>query len=341
MTTATPLRPEALEDFEDFDPDGFPGAVPLSRTLRDGDSGTDAACLHVDTLTGLATADLPKREYVLAPIMPEKSLVMIYAQRGGAKTLFATAIGMAVSTGGTFLRWKADRPRRVLLVDGEMPAELMQERIRTMIAGADKPVSDPDMFRILSMDRQALGQSVNLAKAEDQARIDALLDGVDLLILDNISTLVSGGRENDAESWDTMQPWLLQLRRRGVSVLLVAHAGRGENARGTSKREDVLDTVIQLRRPDDYDPVEGARCEVRLTKARGVFGDAAAPFEAKLETRDGADFWSATTVTDLNFEAVLDLSKSGKSVREIEADLGISKSRVSRIQSKLKEEGRL
>ena len=338
MTFVTVERPEALEDFEDYDE---AGAVPLSRTPREGDSGTAGEAFHIDTLTGLATADLPKREHVLAPIMPEKSLVMIFAQRGGCKTLFASAMGLAVATGGSFLRWTADRPRRVLLVDGEMPAELMQERIRTMMAGADKPLTDPDMYRILSMDRQALGQSVNLAKAEDQARIDALLDGVDLLILDNISTLVSGGRENDAESWDTMQPWLLQLRRRGVSVLLVAHAGRGENARGTSKREDVLDTVIQLRRPDDYDPEEGARCEVRLTKARGVFGDAAAPFVAKLETRDGADFWSATTVTDLNFEAVLDLSKSGKSIRDIETDLGISRSRVQRIQTKLREEGRL
>lgn len=338
MTFVTVERPEALEDFEEYDE---PGAVPLSHTPRQRDSGTGGETLHIDTLSDLATADLPKREYVLAPILPARSLAMLFAQRGVGKTYVGLGMGYAAATGGRFLRWTADQPRNVLLIDGEMPAELLQERIRSMMAGGDKPLLDPSRFRIVSMDRQALGQSINLAKAEDQARIDALLDGVDLLILDNISTLVSGGRENDAESWDTMQPWLLQLRRRGVSVLLVAHAGRGENARGTSKREDVLDTVIQLRRPDDYDPEEGARFEVRLTKARGVFGDAAAPFVAKLETRDGADYWSATTVTDLNFEAVLDLSKSGRSVREIEADLGISKSRVSRIQSKLKEEGRL
>ena len=100
--------------------------------------------------------------------------------------------------------------------------------------------------------------------------MEAELDGVELVVFDNLSTLVSAGRENDAESWDAMQAWLLHLRRRGVSVLMIHHAGRGDNARGTSKREDVLDTVIHLKRPEDYMTTEGARFEVHLTKARGV-----------------------------------------------------------------------
>ena len=55
---------------------------------------------------------------------------------------------------------------------------------------------------------------------------NASLIGIDLMILDNISTLVSSGRENDAESWNEMQAWLLRLRRQGKTVLLIHHAGR-------------------------------------------------------------------------------------------------------------------
>ena len=55
---------------------------------------------------------------------------------------------------------------------------------------------------------------------------------------------------------------LSMLRRRGVSVLIVHHAGKGGEQRGTSRREDVLDTSISLRRPSDYLPTEGARFEV-------------------------------------------------------------------------------
>ena len=42
------------------------------------------------------------------------------------------------------------------------------------------------------------------------------------------------------------------------------HAGKGGAQRGTSRREDVLDTVIALRQPQDYQSGEGAR----VAKAR-------------------------------------------------------------------------
>ena len=138
-----------------------------------------------------------------------------------------------------------------------------------------------------------------------------------------------------------MQAWLLQLRRRGVSVLMIHHAGRGENARGTSKREDVLDTVIHLKRPEDYTAAEGARFEVHLTKARGIFGQDAEPFETKLETLDGRAEWTMRGVQDQEVEQVLDMSNSRMSVREIAQELSISKSKVSRIQAALRSEGRL
>jgi putative DNA primase/helicase len=85
-----------------------------------------------------------------------------------------------------------------------------------------------------------------------------------------------------------IQDYLLRLRRRNISVLIVHHAGKGGQQRGTSRREDVLDTVICLRRPSDYEPTEGARFEVHLEKGRGMTGDQLKPFEAKFEVRDNA-----------------------------------------------------
>jgi putative DNA primase/helicase len=37
-------------------------------------------------------------------------------------------------------------------------------------------------------------------------------------------------------------------------LLIVHHTGKGGEQRGTSRREDVLDTSISLRRPADYAP---------------------------------------------------------------------------------------
>ena len=106
----------------------------------------------------------------------------------------------------------------------------------------------------------------DLASDEGQAAIEAALGDAKLVVLDNLSSLVRSGRENEADTWQPVQDFLLRLRRKGVSVLLIHHAGKGGQQRGTSRREDVLDTVISLRRPADYQPSEGARFEVHIEK---------------------------------------------------------------------------
>jgi hypothetical protein len=51
-------------------------------------------------------------------------------------------------------------------------------------------------------------------------------------------------------------------------VLLIHHAGTNGRQRGTSRREDALDTLIALKRPEDYSPEQGARFEVHFEKLR-------------------------------------------------------------------------
>jgi putative DNA primase/helicase len=146
-------------------------------------------------------------------------------------------------------------------------------------------------------------------------------------------------RDNDAESWGPIQEWLLKLRRRGISVFVVHHAGKGGQQRGTSRREDVLDTSISLRRPADYAPAEGARFEVHLEKARGLYGDAAKPFEAKLETSEGIAVWTTRELDDVNRARVQALLDDGLSVRDIADETGIPKSTVHRIKKAIQTAG--
>jgi putative DNA primase/helicase len=132
-----------------------------------------------------------------------------------------------------------------------------------------------------------------------------------LLILDNLSSLTAVARDNEAESWSPIQEWLLKLRRRGIAVLIVHHAGKGGQQRGTSRREDVLDTCISLRRPADYSPAEGARFEVHYEKHRGFYGADAEPFEAKLEVHDDKAVWTTRKLEDLNRARVEGLVAAG------------------------------
>jgi hypothetical protein len=72
------------------------------------------------------------------------------------------------------------------------------------------------------------------------------------------------------------------MRRLGVAVLVVHHANKKGDQRGTSRREDVLDLVMAMRRPVDYEPKEGARFELRFEKARGLVGEDVEPIDVRM-----------------------------------------------------------
>ena len=165
---------------------------------------------------------------------------------------------------------------------------------------------------------------------------------VDLLILDNLSTLCTTGSEIASDAWVPTQNWLLQLRRRGVAVLLIHHAGTNERQRGTSRREDALDTVIALRRPDDYSPEQGARFEVHFEKLRNRVDSAGAiPFEVGIETITAGRGWCSRDLTPPMLKRATELFAEGVTVREVATTLRISKSEAGRLRLRALDAGLL
>ncbi len=78
---------------------------------------------------------------------------------------------------------------------------------------------------------------------------------------------------------------------------------------------------------------------MHLTKCRGVFGDEALPFEARMETRDGATIWTTREMRDVEADRVAAMTKDGMTVRDIAEELGLSKSKVNRLQTRLRSDG--
>lgn len=70
-----------------------------------------------------------------------------------------------------------------------------------------------------------------------------------------------------------------------------------------------------------------------------MHGDAAKPFEAKLETRGGTAVWTTRELEDANRARVEALLEDGLSVREIADETGIPKSTVHRIKKALARSG--
>lgn len=299
--------------------------------------------LRVIGLHEFMQTELPVREPILSPTILTQSLTMIHGWRGLGKTHMSLGIFYAVGTGGTFLNWKADKPRKALLIDGEMPGAALQERLAAIIASAGiEP--QPGYLSILTPDLQS-GAMPDLAHHEGQEAVSAIVDKVEaeLIIVDNLSCLVRGaGRENDAESWLSVSEWALMQRQKGRSVLFIHHSGKNGQQRGTSKREDLLDVVIGLRRPPDYDPSSGACFEIHFEKARHLSGDDVTPIEAQLTTdAKGISTWTWRKVADTTFDRVISLANEGLSQAEIANELEVNRSTVSRAWRKAEGEGKI
>jgi putative DNA primase/helicase len=222
-----------LQNFKNLLHRAFPGRsmIPIRKAI----SEPNRPSLQAIGIADFLNIDVPPREMLLSPILPERSLAMLYAPRGVGKSWLGLSIGLAVAAGASLLRWSAPRQRNVLYVDGEMPLVSLQERLREISAGYGGDIPN-DGFRILAADNVEGG--INLSTEEGQQAIEPLLSGIELLILDNLSTLLPSRSESASDAWVPIQTWLLKLRRHGISVLLIHHAGTNGRQRGTSRREE-------------------------------------------------------------------------------------------------------
>ena len=298
--------------------------------------------LVVYSLDELLELEIPERQYLLSPWLQSQGLCMIYSTRGFGKTWVSLEIAYAVASGGQFLSWKSENPAGVLYIDGEMSIADLQKRASQIGVNGSKELQAP--LKFLTRDAQET-DFPNLSTTEGQKQIESLIrDDIKLVILDNISTLCRSGKEDESDSWLPIQNWLLSLRSLGKSVLQIHHAGKSGQQRGTSRREDVLDTVISLKRPRDYIQAEGARIEFHFEKSRAILGDEVKPFEARLESKtnkEGLELlkWTWKSLEDSTYDSVCRLANEGLENWEICKELEIHKSTVSRYVQRGKREG--
>lgn len=314
------------------------GRLQRIPALPDLDADHEVVRLAALDLRELALHQFKQRELLLGPWLHSQDLAMIFAGRGIGKTHLSLAIAFAVSTGGTFARWQAPRPAKVLYLDGELPGAVLQRRMAMHLPDTEPA---PGYLKVFTPDLLPDGVPLpDLSTASGQRQIEAMIeDDTALIVIDNLSAWCRTGRENEAESWHPVAGWILQLRRRGMAVLLIHHAGKGGQQRGTSKREDLLDVVIGLSRPKDYDPRQGAVFVLEFTKARNLSGDGAESLELELGGDEERAVWQCRTVEASTFDRVVALANEGLSQSEIATELDLNKSNVSRHLRKARELG--
>ncbi|GHF13848.1 hypothetical protein GCM10017044_04920 [Kordiimonas sediminis] len=303
------------------------------KTTPTTSSDTKKPALRLRTLEEVCSMELPVRNSLLGPWLLEQSLNLVHAPRGLGKTHFITAIGLAVAGGGRFLNWEAPSPKRVVLIDGEMPKAALQERY--LLARPQYPELASENFHLIASEDHPNGLP-DLSTVEGQEIMDSILKSGDLLIIDNLSTLCRTGVENDAESWSQMQQWLIKLRSRKITVILVAHDGKSGDQRGTSKKEDIMDNIIHLTRPKNKSAMDGAHMTVTFTKCRNSKSGELQEITCNLN-EDGS--WSTDDGYSETDKAIIAKIKEGIPYSEIAKDHNSSTSSISRLKKRAELDG--
>jgi len=280
---------------------------------------------------------LPERPFLL-PFLPVGGNALAFGPRGVGKTFFNITLAASLCTGTPFFRWPAPPPTGVLYVDGEMDLDELRSRMTALLPETPKA---PLTFLTSHHVYHTLQRDLVLTSHEVRQEITAILDDnpeLRVLILDNISCLFSGIDEDRKRDWEPIGAWLVRLRHRGITTLLVHHSGKGGQQRGTSGREDSLDTVIQLNKPAGYSQQEGCHFEITFTKCRSAKGEDLEPLDAKLGEIDGRLEWTWKPLAISKEEQAKKLFEEGvTSPKDLAEELGVSKGWASKLLKKIKD----
>lgn len=224
-----------------------------------GDECQWQQCLRAIKKSTLASAELLKMEfppikYYLSPLLHDGSLVMIYAIAGVGKTFLILYIMVLLTrtscAGRQVGPLTVSESCSVLIVDGEMPPRLLKSRL-SMITGPLGEEDPNNPLDIVTADDLWIKHRsrINIAEERWQHAISKHVEqgGYKILVLDNLSSLMPGVSENSKESFDVVNQWLLSLRAIGICVVIVHHANKSGDYRGSSGKIDNLDNVIRLK----------------------------------------------------------------------------------------------
>src|SRR5262249_3301528 len=291
------------------------------------------------TASALHNLKLTPRKKLLGDWFAEGDCGFIFAPRGGGKTFFGLAIARALSKPGKLGDWQATEAVKVLYVDAGRPRDLMRQRIEGVDASRENFLF---LNHEILFDRT--GKVINIANQEIQEAITqcCVASRTKVLFLDNLSTLASGMRENEADSWELVNPWLLDLRRRKIAVVIVHHAGRSGEMRGTSKREDNVFWIIALDdAKENAEDKRGARFVSRFTKPSRNTQENVSAFEWHFITEPNGDI-SISHKLAQTMDVFLGLIGDGvNDCGAIAEEMKISKASVSRMAKQAEVGGKI
>lgn len=292
-------------------------------------------CLPLPKEMRPSEAVLPSSEFLEWKIPPRESLLVdratgstlfyassinqVFAFRGLGKSVVGNVLTQALINGAEWLSFKAPKPRRVLLVDGELPAAQLQERLREFTGASEN-------LHLISP--EWMEDFPNLSEKSGQRKFLGLISRFhpDVIIFDTLTRCFRFDT-NDPDAWLVVNDFLIELRSRGHCVIVIHHAGKNGTQRGRTDGDDNLDVAIKLEPPYGWQPGDGLAFKWTYEKVR--HGGSLREFEAEyLPSRQ----WQVRD--DTRVAEALEMHKAGKTQRSIAMALDLGLGTVNRMLRK-------
>lgn len=186
-------------------------------------------------------AVLQSNGWLIKNVIPRAELCMIYGPPGSGKTFAALDMGMAVARHAP--QWGSERVKggRVVYVCAEAPAGF-RNRIMAYMQRHELAHQDLTSFQVID-------DVPNLLSLNDHKSVAAKIDKADLIFIDTLSSVISGGDENAGKDMNILVSNCKALARAtNATVVLIGHSGKNADNghRGWSGMLGAVDAEIRV-----------------------------------------------------------------------------------------------
>lgn len=301
---------------------------------------------HFGYLVGeLLTNKFEKPKEFWGPVITEGSLTMLYAKPGIGKSFLAYKILHAIVTGEKFLKWKGCGDEKGALFEGEMGPAQLAERFSKIDNGSSVQCMGGAIRVVTYKDCDNNDELWNMSDPGGQRMYERAAITRRVIIIDNLVTAaraMPGVRDDDASIWGRIQPWLVKLRDQGVAVILVHHAGKSGSQLGTSMREIIMDSVIELTDIPRQRKEDRLKFDLHFKKARRFYGEDAESLRVEMFTgHDGGFLWEWYPRYEARNRDVARYLRMGWSSRKIAVEMGMQDYEVIDAIEEVKKQGLL
>lgn len=211
----------------------------------------------VAAATAMKALARTKPDPIIEGLLHKGEQLMVYSAPGAGKSWFALSLAIAAASATAISqdeqgrpKWNAAKARKVLFLDGELDSADLGQRLKWL--DPDGGAEDGKLI-ILSRQHQdfraAFPDLSQEQDAEDLIQF-CLEQGVELLVLDNLTTLTQLEDENSASAFNTIiHGLLMRLKAVDIACVLVHHSNKGDGGyRGSSALATTFNAIIHLKK---------------------------------------------------------------------------------------------